>query len=314
MPKGATLVLGGGGLWIKAYENVGKKILNFAQNRNWAKIIILPVSINDCQDMLDLMDERFTVFCREEKSYHYCIKHNQKAEFKLADDMAFLTEAQRTCTLEEFKTRLGTLPLATFAMKAASLYHYYSIKEKRLREGVLKNLYTNRKGAVIARLFREDGESAYSPQLTNNYDISPSFVSHYPSPALSQICTHILASALDACDVVITDRLHVSITAAFLGKQVFMLDNSYGKLSGVYKRSMSGFPLVTLLPCTEAIENVDLETFEPISKKKRQFLDHGISPEEFLVSFIAREHPQNLQTFSDPRFLRLLHVSFAGYS
>ncbi len=53
--------------------------------------------------------------------------------------------------------------------------------------------------------------------------------------------THYL-EAVDRADTIITDRLHISIAAAMLGKHVVMLDNSYGKLSGVYNQSMTDLP------------------------------------------------------------------------
>ena len=40
---------------------------------------------------------------------------------------------------------------------------------------------------------------------------------------------------------IITNRLHVAITAALMGKTVEMHDNDYGKLSSVWKMSMQNF-------------------------------------------------------------------------
>ena len=48
----------------------------------------------------------------------------------------------------------------------------------------------------------------------------------------------LMLSVVDSVQTVITDRLHVGIAAALLGKEVYLLDNSYRKLSEVYKRSL----------------------------------------------------------------------------
>ena len=52
-------------------------------------------------------------------------------------------------------------------------------------------------------------------------------------------------------DVVVTDRLHVAIMAMHVGKEVYMLDNDYGKLSGVYELSLQNRANVHLLPPDE---------------------------------------------------------------
>ena len=39
-------------------------------------------------------------------------------------------------------------------------------------------------------------------------------------------------------DIIVTDRLHVGISSRLLGKEVFLFDNSYGKVSGVYEYSL----------------------------------------------------------------------------
>jgi exopolysaccharide biosynthesis predicted pyruvyltransferase EpsI len=48
--------------------------------------------------------------------------------------------------------------------------------------------------------------------------------------------------AINEVDVVVTDRLHVGVGAALLGKHLVWLDNSYGKVHGVYQNSMAHIP------------------------------------------------------------------------
>lgn len=61
----------------------------FLKNKNLKKCIIFPSSFYKCDDVISVFDDRFTVFCRDKKSYEYCISHNSKAMFLLHDDMAF---------------------------------------------------------------------------------------------------------------------------------------------------------------------------------------------------------------------------------
>lgn len=61
-----------------------------------------------------------------------------------------------------------------------------------------------------------------------------------------------MADILNPPDVVVTDRLHVAIMAMHVGKEVYMLDNDYGKLSGVYEVSLKDRANVHLLPPGES--------------------------------------------------------------
>ncbi len=56
-----------------------------------------------------------------------------------------------------------------------------------------------------------------------------------------------MADCLSVPDVVVTDRLHVAIMAMHMGKDVYMLDNDYGKLSGVYEVSLKNRTNVHLI-------------------------------------------------------------------
>ena len=56
---------------------------------------------------------------------------------------------------------------------------------------------------------------------------------------------YMLLHAVNAVDVVVTDRLHVSIAAAMAGRETMMIDNSYGKLSGVHEQSMKSLSHVS---------------------------------------------------------------------
>ncbi|MFJ2550883.1 hypothetical protein [Microbacterium sp. NPDC087591] len=47
--------------------------------------------------------------------------------------------------------------------------------------------------------------------------------------------------------LVVTDRLHVALPAAILGKRVFLVEAGYHKLTGVYQRSLSALPNITLV-------------------------------------------------------------------
>jgi exopolysaccharide biosynthesis predicted pyruvyltransferase EpsI len=59
---------------------------------------------------------------------------------------------------------------------------------------------------------------------------------------------------LDRATAIRTNRLHVGIGAALLGKQVELSDNSYGKIKAVYAASLSCFPRVSFTDSPTKIE------------------------------------------------------------
>jgi exopolysaccharide biosynthesis predicted pyruvyltransferase EpsI len=63
-------------------------------------------------------------------------------------------------------------------------------------------------------------------------------------------------------EAVVTDRLHVAILGAILGKKVFLLSNVYHKNRGVYEYSLSSYPNVRYYELPTNIEKLlkDLET------------------------------------------------------
>ena len=69
----------------------------------------------------------------------------------------------------------------------------------------------------------------------------------------------LLLTTVDKYRTIVTDRLHVSIAAALMNKEVYMLDNSYGKLSAVYQHSLKNCPRVHL--CTEFPSNLKNGSF-----------------------------------------------------
>lgn len=51
---------------------------------------------------------------------------------------------------------------------------------------------------------------------------------------------------IDRARIVETNRLHVGIGAALMGKEVILHDNSYGKLGAVFEASLRGTDTVSL--------------------------------------------------------------------
>lgn len=98
----------------------------------------------------------------------------------------------------------------------------------------------SKKGEGVANCFRTDQESKRAIDIPiDNLDISLSWNGElWHRPDFAKNVTHSLACYLSAFDIVKTDRLHMAILAAKLGKKVLLYPNNYYKIKAVYEFSM----------------------------------------------------------------------------
>jgi glycosyltransferase involved in cell wall biosynthesis/exopolysaccharide biosynthesis predicted pyruvyltransferase EpsI len=223
---GSTIVYGGGGIWVPYYKDYWIELIKIFNEAK--KIIILPSSFWDCPEFVEALDSRFTIFCRDKKSYDYLVSCNTKAKIFLDHDMAF----RMTKKALEGDIRIG--------------------REEEL--AIYKCDCFLRKIPRIAKFNRADIESV------GNYDTDVDLSNLFWLGSISSkdwinFGAKLMLSAADSVDGIITDRLHVGIAGALMGKQVYMIDNTYKKISNVYKQSMSDLLNVHL---SDAIpENID---------------------------------------------------------
>ena len=217
-----NLVYGGGGIWCPYYQNFWQKEF-LPLFRHAKKVLILPSSFWNCDALLRELDSRFTIFCREQQSYDYLQRARTGAETILDHDMAL---------------RLSS-----------SVFHYDNREVFPYDLGVLrkiKSFYLQRTN--VGFFLRRDRESihTYGSDLdlsdTGSIDLSS-------SRRRILCCAAIFLSTVDSLDAVVTDRLHVGIAGMLMDKEVYLLDNSYKKVSSVYQHSFEtiGWPKVHLV-------------------------------------------------------------------
>jgi exopolysaccharide biosynthesis predicted pyruvyltransferase EpsI len=218
-----NIVYGGGGIWNEYYKNSWIKFLPFFCNAK--KVVILPSSFYNCPELTKILDERFTVFCREKQSYDYLTAAKTNAKIILDHDMVFYMSE---------KALLGTI----------------NIYDKK---ALLKLSGDLNKVPLAAKFMRSDIEK--NNDCESDMDLS-SYLSNdeFITPKEADFGAKVMLSVVDGVNAVITDRLHIAIAGALLGKQVYMLDNSYKKLSEVYKHSLSVLPNVHF--CDKIPQNI----------------------------------------------------------
>lgn len=232
LPGRRRVIVGGGGNLVGPYRNVR----NFL-DRNldlFDELIILPHTIQAHEDVLAKLDERCTLICREQRSFDFTRAAAPRAKVLLGDDMALLWNPEKT------RTRAHKAMMSHIADPAFDL--------RNLKHTVRRVLHRGKVQGGTLNAFRLDVESRNSSVPEGNIDLSQVFATDSMSPAHSACAIHALAQFIDRADIVRSDRLHISILSAALGKKVEMHDNNYGKNRSVYDHSLaSRFPNITFV-------------------------------------------------------------------
>jgi exopolysaccharide biosynthesis predicted pyruvyltransferase EpsI len=252
-------VYGGGGLFNELYKF--ENIIEIFKLKHLKKVIILPSSFHECNDLLKVFDERFIVFCREENSYKYCLSMNNKARFLLSHDMAFNFDLSFFTP----KMTVNENVVGNFNIDSSkNLYeHYYFVYTilNNITKSINEKTVILSGGQKLGIMLRTDEESIihasdYDEYKNNSIDLSSFGQYTNTDPGLVKAISLIFTLSLNYFDIIITDRLHIGITAAIMKKKVFLLDNNYGKLSGVFDHSMRDFDNVCMCKNIHDIENV----------------------------------------------------------
>ena len=89
----------------------------------------------------------------------------------------------------------------------------------------------------------------------------------------------IFLSIIDSTDIVVTDRLHVGIGAFLMGKTVYVYDNNYGKVSGVYDTTLGCYDSVHLVSSIDGNESsFDSFPLSPLYLKMGRTLSDRVKP------------------------------------
>lgn len=216
-----VVIYSGGGALIPLYAYAGDFL---RRNHPICKaLILLPHTVRDHPDMLAEMDERCHLFTREEPSYDYVSKHCSRANVYKSHDLAFMLD----------KAYIDSLR-----------WHIRDIFNKGHQKSWLAmlvkfNLIGRFKDSTLHSM-RKDREAERPPEHPRNFDMSVMFTTddmRVPS------CTNVakaLQMTFSGFQKIETNRLHIAILAAILGRNVDIYDNNYGKVSSIYEHSMRG--------------------------------------------------------------------------
>ena len=223
-PAGKVVVFGGGGSLVPEYRAAWQFVERYHQAAK--KLVILPQTISGHEDLLGQLGSNVDVFVREEVSFEHVQRHAPQANLFLEDDLA--------------------LSLDVSAVLAADLprpFRHVPLKQLIRREVALLRAAGCR--SDVLNCFRTDKEKTDLRRPYGNADLSKLFKVGTSTPEEALLASHLIFQMLNQYEEVRTNRLHLAIAGALLGKDVKFYPNSYFKNEGVYQFSMKGrFPNV----------------------------------------------------------------------
>ncbi len=282
------LVYGGGGLFVKHWNY--QYVKEVFKSQNLRKAVILPASFFECDDLLEVLDERFIVFCREKRSYEYCKSKNTRAQFFLTNDMVFSLDLAQ-CKINNsnralIKEQLEILSDEQFLFIHKERYQIYKALFKRIMSAL--NIITlEHNGLKLGYFLREDAEKAqhdafYVPSI----DLSSLLCSTSCDKGMVNILSKLFMCSIDCLDVIVTDRLHIGLCAALQNKKVCLLDNNYGKLSGIFEQTLKDFPNVKFFNNIDELKS-ELNSISGQSASKLMEYSDMLSFPEFLLEYLS---------------------------
>jgi len=213
--------IGGGGAFIHAEASLVRVV------REWHRyarcLVVLPHTYLGQEDLLAEFGSNVELFARERVSHGQLQSHARGAKVHLAHDMAFELDLEKAMGCRT--------PIAreSFAPKRLFRRYRWMLLEKGRRR-----LFGHR----VLHCFRTDNEHTSIPLPFWNADLSKLFNCGGQTSELACRATRMIIRSFSHYDEIQTNRLHLAVAGALLGKRVRFHANSYHKCRSVYDFSI----------------------------------------------------------------------------
>lgn len=236
---GKTVLYGGGGNFGGGNSRVGMFIQKYYKTAK--NIVILPHTIFSADELLQKLPNNCHIICRERVSYDYVSSMVKDALVYLHDDMVL------QCDIQQLLKRPKNVCFLPYILKELK---YKLLGENDFDFGLslqgyltYKKYLANKKTVTspkILEAFRGDVEKTSHELPENNIDLSAVLELSACEPSLAKLSCYELLKEINKYDEVRTNRLHIAIGAARLGKQVKLYANNYYKIRAIYEYSLEG--------------------------------------------------------------------------
>ncbi|MCO6449734.1 MAG: polysaccharide pyruvyl transferase family protein [Caldilineales bacterium] len=229
-PEQGIILCGGGGSFVGDDERVFNLMADY--HAKVGKLVILPQTIVGRTDLLRSFGENVDIICRERTSYDYVVRLGVYANVLLMDDAAISLNVPWLLA-HPARCRLLGIPWLLRFRRLDRYIAFRRLRRKRLRE------LRARHGSSTLNCFRVDGERTDIPLPADNLDLSVEIMLGVRPKALARLVTYELLAFLNNFETINTNRLHLGILSALLGKHVNFFANSYFKNESVYRFSLA---------------------------------------------------------------------------
>ena len=244
--EGKIILYGGGGNLTDEYSRARHFIERHHQGAH--RLAVLPHTVQGHAGLLQNLGANVDIFCRERRSYEWVSRQTQQANVYLADDLAFRLDVETVLDGEMEAIALGG-EIGKVLFRA--LWNRYigggfTKKVPPLQAAVeqggqaLQQLVKPSKQHSCLYALREDLEQEGGKSPAGNVDLSQVFAYGTASASVAEQATRAMLSYLNRFERIKTNRLHICIPAALLGKQVDFYANSYFKNEAIYEHSIAG--------------------------------------------------------------------------
>ena len=220
---GAVILYGGGGNLVRFYDGARRFIA--AHHRRARRLVLLPHTVESNEDLLGELGPNVDLIARERRSFDHVRAHAPRARHHLMHDIALGLDLDE---LRRGPLRLfSALPSARIAARLA-VRGWQRLGKPRPPAGRVLNA------------FRTDREASGIKPSADNFDLSRIYGGWVAPEGFARVAARDFLAIADRYDEIRTDRLHVAVAGALLGKRVLLHDNIYGKNRAVWEPSMAG--------------------------------------------------------------------------
>ncbi len=231
---GRVVIYGGGGNLNPLYDDCADFIEK--THRRAARLILFPHSITGRRELLSGLGPNVEILCRERVTLDYVRATAPLIRTELVEDLAFTLDPDAILRRE-----ISSFEGVEDDGAAVSNARRRTYERRRLRSDTGRKISKLLGKPDVLRCFRADVE-ATGRTPWDNVDLSmtvPHDVSARSRRASAET-TYEIFRLMSGADDIHTNRVHMAISGALLGKRVLMHANSYFKNQAVYEQSLAG--------------------------------------------------------------------------